>query len=115
MRVENDKLDSYNEWLNAGSERRPKRFKLDLIVWHPTCDNPPRPLALIEVKKGQSFDRDVRRTSQLLTFCHPDTLGYQIPVPDFVREAELNSRRAIIDEEAKKSWERFAKPPIHGR
>jgi hypothetical protein len=54
------------------------RQKIDLIIWHPAWPNPRHPLAIAEVKRGQRECEDLERTSFLLGFCHPETLGYQV-------------------------------------
>jgi hypothetical protein len=73
--AEEDKMDAFT-LASKGPEFR--RFEIDLIAWHPTWPDPAYPFAIIEVKKGQGFLDDIQRTSRLLAFCHPHTLGYQV-------------------------------------
>jgi hypothetical protein len=78
------------------SGKRPRNFKLDLIVWHATYPEPCYPEALVEVKKGQSFDDDVKSISRLLDYCHSTTIGYVVECL-ICREGEILTRKQTLE------------------
>jgi hypothetical protein len=68
------KTEAYDLFLKS----RLKGHEIDLIIWPAEWPNPRYPRAIVEIKKGQDPTEDIDRTSQLLSVCHPNTLGYQI-------------------------------------
>ena len=108
--VEEESKGKFEE--DRQSDEKLKRFKLDLFVW----SNPPYPSAILEWKKGQTQDleKDIKRTSRLLTFCHQATIGYEIValISDQGQIPE-NLRNMIAHlQEQKLCGEIIARPPV---
>jgi hypothetical protein len=72
--------------------------QIDLIVWHSDWDAGHRsPRAIVEIKKGQDFLQDVRRTSRLLSVCHSSAVGFQL-VAQVASASSVEGSRRRVDE-----------------